>query len=424
MFVNNSNGQRGLVCQYDVVCFDEVSGISFDQKDGVSIMKGYMESGEFSRGKESIRADGGVVMVGNFDVDVQHQQRVGHLFGPLPPEMRNDTAFMDRIHAYMPGWDIPKISKEVLTNHFGLVSDFLSECWNQIRRQSRQNVLLGRVHFGGALSGRDTTAVQKTVSGLIKLMSPNPEVPVSDELLEWAVRLALECRRRVKEQQKRIGSAEFRNTQFSYSIGEDGVEKFVSTPELYSEDSIGSDPLPPGQAWVMSPGGGDENPGLFRVDVTEGPGGGVKILNQPAPPPFKESVRCAEQNLYGRARELVGDRDPREHEFSIQLRAFDSAKSGAAVGIGVLLALCSSLLQKSLKGGTVVAGGLNLGGSIETIYNPVSVVEIAIEKGAASILMPISSRRQLNELPDDLAAKITIHYYLDAKDALLKALAV
>jgi len=424
MFVNNASGQRGLVCQYDVVCFDEVSGVSFDQKDGVNIMKGYMESGEFSRGKESIRADGGVVMVGNFDVDVQHQQRVGHLFGPLPPEMRDDTAFMDRIHAYMPGWEIPKISKEVLTNHFGLVSDFLSECWNQIRRQSRQNVLLRRVHFGGALSGRDTTAVQKTVSGLIKLMSPNPEVPVSDELLEWAVRLALECRRRVKEQQKRIGSAEFRNTQFSYSIGEDGVEKFVSTPELYSEDSIGSDPLPPGQAWVMSPGGGPEHPGLFRVDVTEGPGSGVKILNQPAPPPFKETVHCAVQNLYGRARELVGDRDPRAHQFSIQLRAFDSSKSGAAVGIGVLLALCSSLPQKSLKGGTVVAGGLNLGGSIETIFNPVSVVEIAIAKGAASILMPISSRRQLNELPDDLAAKITIHYYLDAKDALLKALAM
>ncbi len=424
MFVNNASGQRGLVCQYDVVCFDEVSGVSFDQKDGVNIMKGYMESGEFSRGKESIRADGGVVMVGNFDVDVQHQQRVGHLFGPLPPEMRNDTAFMDRIHAYMPGWDIPKISKEVLTNHFGLVSDFLSECWNQLRRQSRQSVLNGRVHLGGALSGRDTTAVQKTVSGLIKLMSPNPDVLVAEELLEWALRLALECRRRVKEQQKRIGSAEFRNTQFSYSMGEEGIEKFVSTPELYSEDSVGSDPLPPGQAWVMSPGGGEENTGLYRVDVTEGPGSGVKILNQPTPPPFKESVRCAEQNLYVRAKELVGDRDPRQHEFSIQLRAFDSAKSGAAVGIGVLLALCSSLLQKSLKGGTVVAGGLNLGGSIELIYNPVAVVELAIEKGASSILMPISSRRQLNELPDELAAKITIHYYIDARDALLKALAI
>ena len=127
MFVNMANGQRGLVCQYDVVCFDEVSGVTFDQKDGVNIMKGYMESGEFSRGRESIRADGSIVLVGNFDVDVQHQQRVGHLFGPLPPEMRNDTAFMDRIHAYLPGWDIPKVSRDLFTDRFGLVSDVLAE---------------------------------------------------------------------------------------------------------------------------------------------------------------------------------------------------------------------------------------------------------------------------------------------------------
>ena len=424
MFVNNNSGQRGLVCQYDVVCFDEISGVSFDQKDGVNIMKGYMESGEFSRGKESIRADGGVVLVGNFDVDVEHQQRIGHLFGPLPPEMRDDTAFMDRIHAYLPGWDLPKVSRALLTDHFGLVSDFLSECWNQLRRQSRQSIIQGRAHLGGALSGRDTTGVQKTISGLIKLVSPNPDVPVTDEVLEWALRIALECRRRVKEQQKRIGSAEFRNTQFSYSMGDDGVEKFVATPELFSENSIGSDPLPPGQAWAISSGNGEENPGLYQVDITEVSGSGVKILNQPAPPPFRESVRCAEQNLYARSKELVGDRDPRQHEFSVQLRAFDSAKSGASVGVAVLLALSSSLLQKSIKGGIVVTGGLNLGGSIETIFNPVAVVEIAIEKGAASILMPISSRRQLNDLPDDLAAKITIHYYLDARDALLKALAI
>lgn len=424
MFVNNANGQRGLVCQYDVVCFDEISGVSFDQKDGVNIMKGYMESGEFSRGKESIRADGGVVMVGNFDVDVQHQQRVGHLFGPLPPEMRSDTAFMDRIHAYVPGWDLPKVNRDLLTNHFGLVSDFLSECWSQLRRQSRQNLFQGRIHLGAALSGRDTTGVQKTVSGLIKLMSPNPETPVTDELLEWSLRIASECRRRVKEQQKRIGSAEFRNTQFSYTMGDDGVEKFVATPELYSENSISSDPLPPGQVWIISAGGGDENPGLYQVGISEGPGNGVKILNQPAPPAFKESVRVAEQNLYARAKELVGDREPRQHEFSIQLRAFDSAKSGSAVGVGVLLAFCSSLLQKGIKGGLAVTGGLNLGGSIETSFNPVAVVEIAIEKGAVSILMPIGSRRQLNDLPDDLAAKLTIHYYLDARDALLKALAI
>src|SRR5208337_2747646 len=184
MFVNMSNGQRGLVCQYDVVCFDEVSGVSFDQKDGVNIMKGYMESGEFSRGRESIRADGSIVLVGNFEVDVQHQQRVGHLFGPLPPEMRNDTALMDRIHAYLPGWDIPKVNKNLFTDHFGLVSDVLAECFSRLRSQSRIGVMQGRVLLGGALSGRDTNAVNKTVSGLLRMLYPNAGHPVPDQDLE------------------------------------------------------------------------------------------------------------------------------------------------------------------------------------------------------------------------------------------------
>jgi len=423
MFVNNSNGQRGLVCQYDVVCFDEVSGISFDQKDGVNIMKGYMESGEFSRGKESIRGFGGIIMVGNFEVDVSHQQRIGHLLGPMPPEMRDDTAFMDRIHSYIPGWDIPKVSKEQLTEHFGLVSDFLSSCWNHLRVQSRAQKIQGRIQFGGALSGRDTNAVQKTMSGLLKLMFPDQNVEIPDDAIEWAARLAMECRRRVKEQQKRIGSAEFRNTHFSYTIGLDGVEQFVSTPELQSEDSIGEDPLPPGQAWVMSSGGMDENPGLFRVECNGGPGSGVRILNQTPPGPLKESVKCAEQNLYARAKELVGDRDPRSHEYTLQVRSFDASKSGAATGVGVLLALCSSLLEKGLKGGLAVVGGLNLGGSIEPIYNAVGVVEAAADKGAKTLLMPVATRKQLNDLPDEIATRVTIVFYGDVRDALLKSLA-
>jgi len=359
MFVNNSNGQRGLVCQYDVVCFDEISGISFDQKDGINIMKGYMESGEFSRGKESIRADGSIVMVGNFEVDVEHQQRIGHLFGPLPKEMRDDTAFMDRIHAYLPGWDIPKISKELLTDHFGLVSDFLSECWSQLRVQSRVNYLQNRVFYGGALSGRDTNAVNKTVSALLKLLYPDPNAEILDADLEWAVRLAMETRRRVKEQQKRIGSAEFRNTHFSYVMGTDGVEQFVSTPELHSENSIGGDPLEPGQIWTISPGGMDEHIGLYRIEINEGPGSGVKILNKPVPPAFKESMSFAEQNLYARSQQLVGDKDPRQHEFSVQVRAFDASKSGAKLGVAALIALCSALLKKSIKGGIIIVGELN-----------------------------------------------------------------
>lgn len=422
MFVNNNTGRRGLVCQYDVICFDEIAGISFDQKDGVNIMKGYMESGEFSRGKESIRADGSLVLVGNFDVDVEHQQRVGHLFGPLPQELRDDTAFMDRIHSFLPGWDVPKVSKELLTNHFGLVGDFWSECMSRLRNQSRVSTLQNRVFLGGALSGRDTNAVNKTVSGLLKLMYPGDDPFIPDQELEWAVRIAIESRRRVKEQQKRIGAAEFRNTHFSYVMGDNGVEKFVATPELQNENSIGSDPLEPGQVWSISPGGSDDHPGLYRIEVNEGPGSGVKIINKPIPPAFKESLGFAVQNLYARAVNLVGDKYPRQHEFTVQLRAFDTSRSGAKIGVAALIALCTALLKKSVRGGLIIVGEINLGGSIEPVHNMVGLAEIAVEKGASGLLAPVSCRKQLFDLSDDMATKIDVQFYSDARDALLKAM--
>lgn len=423
MFVNNATGQRGLVCQYDVVCFDEVSGVSFDSKDGVNILKGYMESGEFSRGRESIRGDASLVLVGNFDVDVETQQRLGHLFGPLPPEMRGDTAFMDRIHGYLPGWDIPKVEQSLFTDHFGLVSDFLSECWRQLRVQNRLSTLGERVHFGGALSGRDTRGVTKTINGLLKLLYPDPEAPIHDDDLEWAVRLALECRRRVKEQQKRIGSAEFRNTQFSYRMGDDGLEQFVSTPELQSGEGIGTDPLPPGHVWAISPGGGDEGAGLYRLEVNETAGSGMRLANIGASGPLRESVQAAYQNLLSRSRDLVGDRDPRHHELTVQARAMDVARAGAHLGVPVLLAFASAVLGKSLKGGLVVVGGLTVGGSLEPVHTAVPVAELAVEKGAETLLIPVAARRQLYDLSDDMAARLNIVFYTDARDALLKGLA-
>jgi conserved hypothetical protein TIGR02688 len=421
MFVNNSTGQRGLVCHYDVVCFDEITGISFDQKDGVNIMKGYMANGEFSRGKESIRAFGGIVMVGNID-DIQQPQRFGHLLSPLPPEMRNDTAYLDRIHAYAPGWEFPKLSvREHFTNHFGLVSDFVSECWTRLRTSSRLAVLQGRVNWGGALSGRDIEAVHKTVGGLIKLLFPAPSMPIPDENLEQIVRIALESRRRVKEQQKRISKTEFRNTHLSYHMGVDGIEQFVSAPETHSDQAIESDPLPPGQVWAISPGGNGMSPSLYRIEAAAGPGGGVKILNAPIPPSFRESVRYGEQNLYTKAKDLVGDRDPRAHEFSIQLRSMDADTSGQGLGLGVLISLCGTLIEKSARGGLIIVGALNLGGSIEILPNPIAVAELAVEKGASTLLMPISARRPLVDLPDALAMKLRIDYYGDAMDALFKA---
>ena len=175
--------------------------------------------------------------------------------------------------------------------------------------------------------------------------------------------------------------------------------------------------------WAISPGGLDENAGLYRVDVNEGPGSGVKILNRPVPPAFQESVRYGEQNLLTRARELVGDRDPRKHEFNVQLRSFDASRSGSLLGLPTLLGLCGALLGKSMKGGLVAVGGLNLGGGIDPVYNAVSVVELAIEKGATSLLIPVSARRQLNDLSDDMATKIVVLFYTDIREALIKALA-
>jgi len=381
-----------------------------------------MESGEFSRGKESIRADGGVVMVGNFDVDVQHQQRMGHLFGPLPPEMRDDTAFMDRLHAFVPGWDFPKLNQHVhLTDHFGLVSDFLTECWSRLRSTERSSTMQGRVRFGGAISGRDDTAVSKTVAGLLKLVFPDPEMPVSDDDLRWIVRVAMESRRRVKEQQKRVFKAEFRDTHFSYILGPDGTEEFVSTPELHSDDAISSDPLPAGQVWAVSP---DPSvvPGLYRIEVSRGPGSSVRILNQPVPPGFRESVNVGQQRLFSQARDLVNDRNPREHEFTVQMRPFDSDRSGLALGLPVLVALVGSLLERGTRGGTIIVGSLSLGGSVEMITNPVRIAEMAAEKQATTLLLPVSARRALNDLPDDIWTKVKIEFYRDAVDGVFKAL--
>ena len=231
----------------------------------------------------------------------------------------------------------------------------------------------------------------------------------------------MEARRRVKEQQKRIGAAEFRNTHFSYVMGADGVEKFVSTPELQSENSIGGDPLEPGQVWTISPGGGEEHPGLYRIEINEGPGSGVKILNKPVPPAFKESMGYAEQNLYARSAHLVGDKDPRHHEFTVQLRAFDASKSGAKIGVAALIGLCTALLKKSVRGGLIVVGEINLGGSIEPVHNAVTIAEMAVEKGASALLMPVACRRQLIELSDDMATKVDIQFYSDSRDVLLKA---
>ena len=214
---------------------------------------------------------------------------------------------------------------------------------------------------------------------------------------------------------------DFRDTQFGYRIGED-VEQFVATRELQSPDTVSLDPWPPGQVWGLSEAGGEVGPGLYRIEVKEAPGSGVRLVNQAAPAALRESVKLAKQNLVSGARGLVGDRDPREHELTARVRALDAAKSGARLAMPILLAMAGALLQRPLRGGLVVVGNLTLGGGVETLLNPAALAELAMEKGASALLLPVSSRRALVDVSDEVATKVAFVYYTDARDALLKAL--
>ena len=196
----------------------------------------------------------------------------------------------------------------------------------------------------------------------------------------------------------------------------------MATPELHSDSAIDAGPLPPGQVWAIGPGGSDTGPGLYRIEVSAQPGSGVRILNQPTPPAFRESVKVAEQNLYAQAKSLIGDRDPRAHEFTIQLRAMDSDKTGASLSVAAIAALCGAMLEKNTRGSTIIVGALTLGGSMETLPNAIRIAELAVEKQAQTLLLPVTSRRQLNDLPDDVWTKISIEFYRDAADAAFKAL--
>ena len=205
-------------------------------------------------------------------------------------------------------------------------------------------------------------------------------------------------------------------------MGFDGTEQYVTTPELHSEEAIDSDPLPPGQVWAISPGLQETGPGLHRIEVSVGPGSGVRILNQPKPAGFSESVKVGEQNMYARAKELIGERDPRSHEYSLQLRPFDAEKTGVGLGLPVLVAMIGATLERNTRESTIVVGPLNLGGSLEMLHNPVSIVELAVDKQAKTVLMPVAARRALNELPDEYWTRTNVEFYSELTDCVFKTL--
>ena len=327
-----------------------------------------MESGEFSRGKENIRADGTIVMVGNFDVDVQHQQRVGHLFGPMPPEMRNDTAFLDRIHAYLRAGTSPRSSEESTKPITSARQRLLSECWNKLPRAAGHGASRAHLLEFGALSGRDIEAANKTVGGLLKLIHP---VQRCRSRIRNSSGAACPWSRAGVSRSSRNAFGRVRNTHFSYTLGVEGVERFLSTPEFTARTK--SSPIP-----FLRAGLGPRA-GLWRERARAlpdgshlGPGGGVRILNQPVPPPFRESVQVPSRTSTPSGRAGRQPRSPRAR-FSIQLRANDALAQEPDLASPCSWPCAGRCSSKSLAAARFVVGALNLGGSIDLIPNAVQV---------------------------------------------------
>jgi ATP-dependent Lon protease len=407
MFVNLSTGQRGLVCLWDVVAFDEAAGINFSDKSGINIMKGYMEDGAFSRGRDIITAEDSVVFVGNIDGEISTIVRTSHLFYPMPKEM--DTAFYDRIHAYIPGWEFQKTHDDAYTNHFGLVTDYLAEVFRELRKSSYVDYAERNFKFGSHLGGRDQKAVRKIVSGLIKLLHPDGEV--TKEEMQQYLEYALEMRRRVKEQLKKMGGLEYWNTSFSYIDRESGQETFVRIPELGGGSLISEGPLAPGSIYTIGTDANDNRLALFLLQAQVNPGSGRIIPLGNLSSRMKEAIKTADAYLRANLKNLGITKDIDSYDFNLQAINLNQAKEGAETAVAFFISLVSSILEKPVLDRTVVLGEMSVQGFLLKVTSPPERMQLAVEAGAKRILIPSENKRDLPEVPDAILTAIQWQFY-------------
>jgi ATP-dependent Lon protease len=423
MFVNLASGQKGLVALWDTVAFDEAAGIRFVDKNGISIMKNYMEDGAFSRGKDVINAEGSIVFVGNIDGDVGTIVRTSNLFYPMPKEM--DTAFFDRIHAYLPGWELGKTRDEMYTNHFGFVSDYLAEVFHNVRKSTYMDRPERFVEFGPQVGGRDAKAVRKTVSGLVKLIHPDGAATKAD-ILEY-VEFAMEHRRRVKEQLKKMGGLEYFDVGFSYRDLENGAETFVGLPESGGGMLITGQPLPAGSAYTLGSDRSDPSArklALFLIQTQVNPGSGRVIPLGNLSSTMKEALKVAHAYLLGHLKDLGIDRDPRQYDFSVQAVNLNQAKEGSETAIGFFISLVSALLERPVDPTTVVVGEMSVQGLLQKVANLAERLELASDSGARRVLVPSENKRDLADVPDTVLDRIQPVFYSDPLNAAIRAMAL
>lgn len=422
LFYNMGRKMVGLVGLWDCVAFDEVAGINFKDKDGIQIMKDYMASGSFARGKEEKAASASMVFVGNINQSVDVLLKTSSLFDPFPPEMGTDTAFLDRMHCYIPGWEIPKFRPEHFTNDYGFITDYLAEFIRELRKEQYGDALDTYFKLGKNLNQRDTIAVRKMVGGLLKLIYPNGEF--SKEDLEEILTIALEMRRRVKEQLKKLGGMEFYDVNFSYIDRESFEERYVSVPEQGGSNLIPEGLCNPGQVYTVSQGKSGMI-GVFRLESQMLPGNGkFERTGLGSDRECKEASNTAFNFLKANGNRISGSISTTTKDYIINYQDLQGIGMTNKLALPTLITICSIALGKPALSSLAVLGEISIGGTMIKVDELSNALQVCLDSGAKKVLLPMTSAADIGTVPSELISSFNLIFYSSAEDAVFKALGV
>lgn len=422
LFYNMGQKKIGLVGMWDCVAFDEVAGITFKDKDGIQIMKDYMASGSFARGKEEKNANASMVFVGNINQSVEVLLKTSHLFEPFPNEMANDSAFFDRMHYYLPGWEIPKMRPELITDEYGFITDYLSEFFREMRKRTFSDSLDKFFKLGNNLNQRDVIAVRKTVSGLVKLLYPNGEYSKDD--LEEILQYSLVGRRRVKEQLKKIGGMEFYDVHFSYIDLDTIEEKFVSVPECGGGKLIPEGMLKAGHTYFVGRGTNGMI-GTYKIEVESPVGHGkFTISGIGTDRETKEALNTAFNYFKANKKNVSASIQTDNADYLLHIEDLQGVGASKDISLATYVAMCSSALKKPMQGSLVILGSMSIGGTIGKVEELANTLQVCFDSGAKKILLPMSSASDISNVPSDLFSKFNISFYNAPEDAVYKALGI
>lgn len=422
LFYNMGSKTVGLVGMWDCVAFDEVAGIKFRDKDGVQIMKDYMASGSFARGKEEKAASASMVFVGNINQSVDVLLKTSSLFDPFPPEMGQDTAFLDRMHCYIPGWEVPKFRPEHFTDDYGFITDYLAEFLRELRKEQFSDALDRFFRLGKNLNQRDTIAVRRIVSGMVKLLYPDGDF--TKEQVEEILRFALEMRRRVKEQLKKLGGMEFYDVNFSYIDNESFEEKYVTVPEQGGGKLIPDGICNPGQVYTIAQGRSGMI-GAFRLESQMLPGNGkFQRTGLGSDREAKEATDTAFNFLKANCRRISGNISITTNDFIINYQDLQGLGLTSNLALPSLVAMCSIALGKPVVSSCAVLGEISIAGTMQKVDNLADTLQVCLDSGAKKVLLPLTSAADLGTVPAELIGAFSLIFYNSAEDAVFKALGV